>query len=185
MGVMERRGPPPRTNRPVPFHRVRESYAISTDTRYLDIPMIHRFLSEESYWAEGVPLEVVRLSIEGSVSFGLYQGDPLVGTARQIGFARVVTDRATFGWLCDVFVLEPHRGKGLGQWLVDMVLEHPDLVGLRRILLGTRDAHGLYEHSGFKPVPEGRLMVLRAADRASRAEGAPKKEDAPGSGPGR
>lgn len=157
---MERRGPPPRTNRPVPFHRVREGYAISTDTRYLDLDMIHRFLSG-SYWAEGVPLDVVRRSLEGSIDFGLYQGDPLVGTAKQVGFARIVTDRATFAWLCDVFVLDEHRGKDLGTWLVESVLEHPDLAGLRTILLATRDAQGLYARFGFEPVPEGRFMAIR------------------------
>lgn len=156
-----RKGPPPRTNRPVPFHRIREGYAISTDTRYLDVPMIHRFLSESSYWAKGVPLDVVRRSLETSIDFGLYEGDPLVGTAKQIGFARIVTDRATFAWLCDVFVLEGHRGKGLGKWLIETVLEHPDLADLRRILLGTRDGHELYAQVGFEPVPEGRLMVIR------------------------
>jgi GNAT superfamily N-acetyltransferase len=180
-----RRIPPPRTPRAVPLHVVRDEYAISTDQRYLDVALIHRFLSERSYWAEGIPLDVVRRSLDGSLNFGLYEGDPLVGTSKQIGFARVVTDGATFGWLCDVFVLEDHRGKGLGKWLVDTVLEHPALVGLRRIVLGTRDAQGLYARSGFKAVPEGRMMVLRVRDRAVPAEGDPEKEDASGSPPGR
>jgi GNAT superfamily N-acetyltransferase len=162
---MERRGPPPRSSRPVPFHRTREGYAVSTDTRYLDVPLIHRFLTG-SYWAEGVPLEVVQRSIASSIGFGLYQGDPLVGTAKQVGFARIVTDRATFAWLCDVFVLDEHRGNDLGKWLVETVLEHPDLVGLRTILLATRDAHGLYERFGFEPVPEGRFMAIRRSHRA-------------------
>lgn len=158
---MERRGPPRRSERKIPLHHLREGYAISTDTRYLDLPLIHAYLSEESYWAEGVPQEVVRRSIDGSIDFGLYEGDPLVGTAKQVGFARVVTDRATFAWLCDVFVLEPHRGKGLGKWLIEIVLEHPDLQGLRNVLLATRDAHELYSAFGFEPVPEGRFMTIR------------------------
>lgn len=162
---MERKGPPPRTRRTIPFHRLHDGYAISTDTRYLDVPLIHKYLSGESYWAEGVPLEIVRKSIEGSIDFGLYEGDPLVGTAKQVGFARVVTDRATFAWLCDVFVLEPHRGKGLGRWLIETVLEHPDLQGLRNVLLATRDAHELYSSFGFEPVPEGRFMTIRRSYR--------------------
>lgn len=162
---MERRVPPPRSNRPVPVHHVREGYAISTDQRYLDVPLIHRFLSELSYWAEGVPLDVVQRSLAGSIAFGLYQGDPLAGTAKQVGFTRAVTDRATFAWICDVFVLDEHRGKGLGEWLVETVLAHPDLQGLRQIVLATRDAHELYARFGFEPAPDGRYMVIRTPYR--------------------
>lgn len=162
---MSRRGPPPRTHRTVPVHQVREGYAISTDPRYLDVPLIHRFLSEESYWAEGVPLDVVQRSLGGSIAFGLYQGDPLVGTAKQIGFTRVVTDRATFAWICDVFVLEEHRGKGLGEWLIESVLAHPDLQELRQIVLATRDAHELYARFGSEPLNEERYMAIRRAYR--------------------
>jgi GNAT superfamily N-acetyltransferase len=145
----------------VPIHLLREGYAISTDQRYLDIPLTHRFLSERSYWADGVPLDVVRRSLAGSIAFGLYQGDPLVGTAKQVGFTRVVTDRATFAWVCDVFVLQEHRGKGLGKWLMESVLAHPDLQGLRQIVLATKDAHGLYSRFGFEPTPDGRFMSIR------------------------
>lgn len=158
---MSRKGPPPRTHRPVPVHVVREGYAISTDPRYLDLQLIHKFLSGSSYWAEGVPLDVVRSSLGTSLCFGLYQGDPLVGTAKQVGLTRVVTDRATFAWICDVFVLEEHRGKGLGKWLMETVLAHPDLQGLRQVVLATKDAQGLYAKFGFEPTPDGRFMSIR------------------------
>jgi GNAT superfamily N-acetyltransferase len=156
-----RKGPPPRTGRAVPVHLVRDEYAISTDPRYIDLQLVHRFLSESSYWAEGIPLDVVRRSLEGSICFGLYQGDPLVGTAKQVGFTRVVTDRATFAWICDVFVLEEHRGKGLGKWLMESVLAHADLQGLRQIVLATKDAQSLYAKLGFEPAPAGRFMAIR------------------------
>ncbi len=156
-----RRIPPPRTPRAVPLHLVRDDYAISCDPRYLDLALIHRFLSETSYWAEGIPEDVVRRSIAGSIPFGLYQGDPLVGVAKQVGFTRVVTDRATFAWVCDVFVLEEHRGKGLGKWLMESVLAHPDLQGLRLRVLSTKDAQALYAKYGFEPVPADRFMAIR------------------------
>jgi GNAT superfamily N-acetyltransferase len=96
-------------------------YSISTDPSRLDRDLLHRFLSEEAYWSPGVPRQVVERSIENSLNFGLYRGDD------QAGFARVVTDYATFGWLADVFVLGPHRGQGLGKWLVETVISHPKL----------------------------------------------------------
>ena len=122
---------------------VRGPYTISTDPARLDAAAIHRFL-DASYWAAGIPLDTLRRSLEGSLCFGLYHdGD-------QVGFARVVTDRATFAWLCDVWIEEPHRGEGLGQWLVETIVGHPDLQGLRRFLLATRDAHSLYARCGFQ-----------------------------------
>lgn len=117
---------------------------VSTDQEELDLQMIHRFLSEESYWAKGIPLSVMRKAIESSLCFGLFQRD------LQVGFARVITDYATFGYLCDVFVLEPHRGKGLGRILMEHVMAHPALATLRRIVLVTGDAHFLYEKVGFR-----------------------------------
>lgn len=128
------------------FERIRGPYVIATDPARLDRRLIHRFLSEESYWCPGVPYEVVDRSIDNSLNFGMYK------ESTQVGFARAVTDRATFAYLCDVFVLAPHRERGLGKWLVEVTLEHPDLTGLRRIELGTHDAHGLYEQFGFKPL---------------------------------
>ena len=131
----------------------RDGYEISTDPARLDLDLIHRFLSEEAYWSPGVPREVVERSIDGSLNFGLYLG------AEQVGFARVVTDYATIAWLADVFVVDAYRGHGLGRWLVETVLGHPDLQGMRRWILGTADAHGLYERYGFKPADPARYMM--------------------------
>ena len=124
--------------------------------------LVHDFLSNRSYWARGIPFEVVERSVAGSLCFGVFHhGD-------QVGFARVVTDSATFAYLGDVFILEPHRGKGLGKWLVRTILGHQQLAGLRMISLGTRDAHGLYERYGFRRITDtdlvGRLMVMQNAD---------------------
>ena len=120
----------------------RGGYTISTDPGRLDLETIHRFLTC-SYWAEGVPREVVARSLEHSLCFGLYEGD------RQIGFARVITDRAVLALIADVFVLEPWRGRSLGKWLIDTVTASPELQGLRRWMLLTKDAHGLYRRVGF------------------------------------
>jgi GNAT superfamily N-acetyltransferase len=127
------------------------NYVISTDPSMLDLDAVHGFLGR-SYWAAERPLETVKRSVEHSLSFGLYHGQD----RRQVGFARVVTDYATFAWLCDVFVDEVHRGQGLGAWLMETVVEHPELRCMRLWVLGTRDAHGLYEKVGFAPlsVPE-------------------------------
>jgi GNAT superfamily N-acetyltransferase len=119
-----------------------EHYTISTDKTKLDVRMIHHFLYTTAYWAVGRPMSIVRKTIENSLCFGLYAGET------QVGFARVVTDYATFGWMCDVFILPSHRGRGLGKWLVECVVAHPDVKGLRRILLSSRDAHNLYEKYG-------------------------------------
>jgi GNAT superfamily N-acetyltransferase len=117
-------------------------YAISTDPGRLDRERIHAFLAG-SYWAGGIPRDTVDRSIDGALCFGLYEGPD------QIGFARVITDRATFAYLADVFVLESHRGRGLAVWLMEVIRAHPDLQGLRRWILMTRDAHGLYRKFGF------------------------------------
>jgi GNAT superfamily N-acetyltransferase len=128
-----------------PFEQRRDHFLISTDKARLDIALIHKFLSASAYWALGRRLETVRKSIEHSLCFGLYEHD------RQVGFARVVTDYATFAWLCDVFILESYRGHGLSKWLVQCVIGHPDLQGLRRFMLATRDAHELYRtYGGFQ-----------------------------------
>jgi GNAT superfamily N-acetyltransferase len=131
----------------------RGDYLISIEPERLDLEVIHRFLSEEAYWSPGVAREVVERSIEQSLNFGVYRGD------EQVGFARVVTDYVTFAWLADVFVLEGHRGQGLGKWLVATVLGAPELQDLRRWILGTADAHGLYERFGFRPSDDTRFMV--------------------------
>jgi GNAT superfamily N-acetyltransferase len=131
---------------------IKERFKISTDKALLDLPYVHAFLSG-SYWAANIPVSVVQRSIEGSFCFGVYDGD------RQIGFARVITDKATFGYLADVFIDEGYRGRGLSKWLVETILAHPELQGFRGWMLGTRDAHGLYARFGFEPLQEpGRIM---------------------------
>ena len=115
----------------------KESYLISTASSLLHMDVIHDYLSKESYWARNIPGDIVERSISNSLCFGLYEKD------KQIGFARVVTDKATFAYLADVFIIENHRGKGLSKWLMEVILAHPALQGLRRIMLATRDAHGL------------------------------------------
>ena len=118
---------------------------ISTDRSRLDIAYIHRYLSEECYWSIGRRREIVEKSIANSLCFGVYDGD------RQIGFARVVTDYATFAWLCDVFIDAAYRERGLGKQLVETVVAHPELQGLRNFILATRDAHELYrQYGGFE-----------------------------------
>lgn len=118
-------------------------YAISTDPKRLDIPMIHRFLSVSSYWAVERPLDVVERSIANSLCFGIYR------EREQVGFARVITDYATFAWVADVFVQESHRGRGLSKWLMEVIIGHPQLQGFRRWVLATKDAHELYRRYGF------------------------------------
>ncbi len=122
----------------------RDGFTVSTEKERLDRGVIHEFL-RGSYWAKGIPREVVDRAIENSLCFGLYDGDALVG------FARVISDKATFGYLADVFVLESHRGRGLATWFMEVVMAHPDLQGLRRWMLVTADAHGLYRKVGFTP----------------------------------
>lgn len=129
----------------------RDGYVISTDPARLDREAVWRFL-RTSYWSPGIERDIVERGIEHSLVFGLFAPD-----GAQAGFARVVTDHARFAWLADVFVLEEHRGRGLGVWLVDTVVAHPQLSGLR-IVLATADAHGLYERFGFVPVVPGRWL---------------------------
>lgn len=119
-------------------------YKFSCDKEKLDIKTIHNYLSNESYWAGGISFETVERAIANSICFGIYSSDGLMA-----GFARVVTDKATFAYLCDVFVLEPHRGKGLSKKLMEYVLKHAELQGFRRWLLLTKDAQGLYSQFGF------------------------------------
>jgi GNAT superfamily N-acetyltransferase len=123
----------------------RDQYTISTDKTRLDMGMIHHFLYTTAHWAVGRPMNIVRKSVENSLCFGVYD------TEKQVGFARIVTDGATVGWICDMFILPSLRGAGLGRWLVECMMEHPDIKGLRRILLNTRDAHDLYtKYAGFR-----------------------------------
>ena len=131
----------------------RDNYTISDDRTRLDIEVIHNFLSTVSYWAMGRSIEKVQRSIDNSLAFGLYRDE------KQIGFARVVTDYATFVWLADVFVLDEFRGRGLAKWLVEVIVSHPQLQGFRRWVLATKDAHELYRRYGFAPLEDaGRWM---------------------------
>ena len=132
-------------------------FLISTDRARLDIDTIHRFLTR-SYWAEGIPRETVARSIQNSLCFGVYSG------AEQVGFARVISDFATFAYIADVFILEPYRERGLGKELIATVMAHPELQGLRRWSLGTRDAHGLYARFGFKPVENPSRTMMEITD---------------------
>ncbi len=133
-------------------------YEIDTNRDRLDLDVIHGFLVR-SYWSPGVPRDVVARAIAHSLCFGVYRH------GMQVGFARVVTDCATFAYLADVFVIEEHRGRGLSKWLMSFILAHPDLQGLRRFMLGTRDAHGLYRRFGFAPLAHpSRLMEILRPD---------------------
>jgi GNAT superfamily N-acetyltransferase len=140
----------------IPFERRNNTFLVSTDHARLDITAVHAYLSR-SYWAEGISLETVARSISNSLCFGLFD------RSRQIGFARVITDNATFAYLCDVYVLEDYRGQGLGKWLMKSVCAHPDLQGLRRFILVTRDAHGLYAQFSFTPLgdPSRYMEIVR------------------------
>ncbi|AKT38931.1 GNAT family N-acetyltransferase [Chondromyces crocatus] len=132
----------------------RPPYRITTDPERIDLDVVHGFL-HTSYWSPGLPRDVLVRAIANSVNFSLFHDDA------QIGFARVVTDKATFAWLADVFVLEAHRARGLARWMVQTALDHPELTGLRRWILGTRDAHGVYAPLGFRPAMEDRYMEIR------------------------
>jgi GNAT superfamily N-acetyltransferase len=128
------------------------TYEFTCDRKRLDIEAIHRFLAQ-SYWSPGIPRAVVERAIANSLCFAIFHGNT------QIGFARVITDTATFAYLADVYILPEHRGKGLSKRLMEQVIQHPDLQGLRRMLLATLDAHGLYEKFGFRPLAAPERMM--------------------------
>lgn len=134
----------------------RGEFTITTDPARLDLDTAHDFLANRSYWAKDIPRDLLARAVENSLCFTLLHGD------RTVGLARVVSDYATFAWVADVFVLEEHRGQGLAKWLVQHIKTHPDLQNLRLWLLATLDAHSLYErYGGFRPVEEGRFMLVR------------------------
>lgn len=134
----------------------RDDYTISTDHSKLDLRWIHNFLANDAYWSRGIPVDGFEKSIANSLCFGLYDKD------QQIGFSRVVSDFSTFAYLADVFVTPEHRQQGLGKWLVESILIHPDLQGIRRWMLATSDAHDLYRKYGFTPLehPEKMMELL-------------------------
>jgi GNAT superfamily N-acetyltransferase len=135
---------------------VRGDHEISTDPSRVDVGMVRGFLTN-CYWAKGIPIETVRRSVENSICFGVYHRQ------QQIGFARIISDLATFAYLADVFILPPYRGRGLSRWLMECIVGHPDLQGLRRWMLATQDAHGLYAKFGFTVVtsPETWMEIHR------------------------
>jgi len=136
------------------------AYEISTDPARLDLGAVHAYLTR-SYWSPGIPRDLVERASAHSLCFGLYHqpsGEAVDGE-QQVGYARVVTDRASFAYLCDVYVLEAHRGQGLSKRLMQAISEHPDLQGLRRFMLGTKDAHGLYSQFGFMPLADPTRMM--------------------------
>lgn len=135
------------------------AYTISTDLSRFDLARVHHHLSSDAYWSPGIPFEVVAKAFQNSLAFGIFQGE------EQVGWARLVTDWATFAYLADVYVLEAHRGAGLGKWLMEVILAHPELQSLRRWMLATRDAHSLYARYGFQPLaaPE-RFMERHSPD---------------------
>ncbi len=126
----------------------KDGFSISTDKAKLDVDAIHDYLSTQSYWAKNIPKERVRMSIQNSYCFGVYEGQ------RQIGLARLVTDFSTMAYLCDVYILESHRGQGLSKWLIDTIMQAAHLQGLRRWILLTADAHGLYRQFGWQDVTD-------------------------------
>jgi len=141
----------------MPMQQLLAEYEISTDMHRLNVEVIHKFLAEDSYWSPGIPRSIVERAIENSLCFGVYH------RAAQVGFARVVTDKSTFALLADLFILKAHRGNGLSKWLMHCVIGHEDLQGLRRLLLLTSDAHGLYRQFGFEQLgnPTRFMEILR------------------------
>ena len=151
---------------PAVIECTRNGFTISTDKARLDVSAIHDFLANSSYWARNVPLSTVQKSIENSLCFGIYDDNG----GRQVGFARVITDYVVLAYLVDVFILEAYRGRGLAKWLMACIVSHPELQNLRRWMLATKDAHGLYAQYGFNPLskPERFMEASQPAAQRSR-----------------
>ncbi|MCO5947542.1 GNAT family N-acetyltransferase [Mucilaginibacter flavidus] len=144
---------------------LKKNYKISTDKGLLDFELIYNYLDQESYWAQGIPAETLKKAIKGSLCFGVYH------EGKQAGFARVVTDNATFAYICDVFILSGYRRIGLSKWLVQTIVKHPGLQGLRRWSLATADAHGLYKQFGFSELSKPQnWMEIHAPYKALKTE---------------
>jgi len=137
---------------------LKKGFKISTDKSLIDFETVYNYLNGESYWAKGIPVEKLRKAIQNSMCFGVYDKEN-----SQVGFARVITDQATFAYICDVFILPGFRGLGLSKWLIQSILGHPDLQGLRRWSLATADAHGLYSQFGFTQItrPDRWMEIFR------------------------
>ena len=141
----------------------KDEYTISTDKTKLQFDVIHGFLST-SYWSPNIPMEIVRRAVEHSTTFGIYKAE------NQVGYARIISDYATFAYLADVFVLESERGKGISKWLMECITQQADLQGLRRWMLATRDAHGLYAQFGFTPLDNPDIMMQIARPKIYNEE---------------
>jgi len=145
---------------------IKMGFSISTDRSLLDFDIIYKYLSEDSYWARGISAERLKGAIENSMCFGVYKHN------KQAGLARVITDGATFAYICDVFILAGFKGLGLSKWLIQSIVEHPDLQGLRRWSLATADAHGLYKQFGFTQLsrPENWMEIFRPYQQVIKEE---------------
>lgn len=132
---------------------LKKGFSISTDQSLLDFEVIYNYLDKESYWAKGVPAEKLKKAISNSICFGVYKDN------KQVGFTRIISDSATFAYVCDLFILPEYRGLGLSKWLVQTFINHPELQGLRRWSLGTADAHGLYSQFGFTPITQPEIWM--------------------------
>ncbi|MEU1464681.1 GNAT family N-acetyltransferase [Streptomyces sp. NPDC005727] len=137
-----------------------DGYELSTDSDRLDVALVHRWLSTDAFWAMGRTRETVEESMRGSLNFAVFDA-----AGDQVAYARVITDRATFAWLCDVYVARPHRGKGLGTWLAGAVRDHLAPYRLKRVLLSTLDAHEVYAKAGFLPVPHPENFMILEGGR--------------------
>ena len=131
----------------------KEKYSITTEVNDFDFDVIHDFLSNEAYWSKGIDLNTVKKSVSNSICFGLFNNE------NQIGFARMITDQATYGYLADVFIIEEFRGRGLSKWLMSCIISHPELQGLRRVTLATSNAHSLYSQFGFKSLNKPEVFM--------------------------
>lgn len=136
-------------------HKI-ENYRISTHKSKINVALVHNYLCHHSYWAEGIPADVVQKSIKNSLCFGVYNN------GEQVGFARVISDFATYAYIADLFVVPEHRGKGLSKWLMRAIMDHSQLQGLRRFVLATKDAHGLYAKFGFTAYPNSDRIMTRS-----------------------
>lgn len=130
-----------------------QGFKISTNNKDFDFEVIYKFISQ-SYWAAGIPRKTLEKAVSNSFCFGIFDEDK-----NQVGFARLITDKATFAYLADVFIVKSHQGKGLGRWLIKTIISHPEIHGLRRIMLATRDAHDLYSKYGFKPIEKPEMLM--------------------------
>lgn len=132
---------------------LKKGFFISTDQSLLDFEVVYNFLDKDSYWSKGVPVDTLKKAIENSFCFGVYK------EGKQIGLARIITDKAVFAYICDLFILPDYRGTGLSKWLLQTIVNHPELQGLRRWSLGTADAHGLYSQFGFTPISKPEIWM--------------------------